>query len=189
MCCASSCLIQIGISYTFYESPDSSSEQMNLGDTELDYPTGPFAIGVGGIVIQEEKVLLVKLAYGHQGWILPGGYVRPTETIGDAVRREVLEETGLVAEPVELVSVRSRITEGRNDLYAAFLMKVVGGELKPDGKEIVETRYFTLAEMEDRKDVPRLNTCIARCILEAKSSRFVLSSYKPAPSERYELWL
>jgi len=160
-----------------------------MDDAELDYPTGPFAIGVGGIVIHEEKVLLVKVTYGHQGWILPGGYVRPTETIGDAVRREVLEETGLIVEPLELVSVRSRITEGRNDLYATFLVKVVGGELKPDGRETVDARYFTLAEMEDRKDVPRLNTYIVRRVLEAQRPRFVLSSYKPAPNEQYELWL
>jgi len=160
-----------------------------MDDAELDYPTGPFAIGVGGIVIHEEKVLLVKVTYGHQGWILPGGYVRPTETIGDAVRREVLEETGLIVEPLELISVRSRITEGRNDLYATFLVKVVGGELKPDGRETVKARYFTLAEMEDRKDVPRLNTYIVRRVLEAKRPRFVLSSYKPAPNEQYELWL
>ncbi len=160
-----------------------------MGNTELDYPTGPFAIGVGGIVIHEGRVLLVKVTYGHQGWILPGGYVRLTETIGDAVRREVLEETGLVVEPLELVSVRSRITEGRNDLYATFLVKVVSGELKPDGKEVVEARYFTLTEMEDRKDVPKLNPCIIRHVLELKKPRFTLSDYKPSSDERYELWL
>jgi len=172
-----------------YQDLDLGREQINLDKAEPDYPTGPFSIGVGGIVIHEERVLLVKVTYGHQGWILPGGYVRPTETIGDAVKREVLEETGLLAEPLELVSVRSRITGGRNDLYVAFLMKVVGGDLKPDGKEIAEARYFTLAEMEDRKDVPKLNTCILRRVHEAKSLRFTLSNYKPTPDERYELWL
>lgn len=172
-----------------YQDLDLVREQISLDKTELDYPTGPFAIGVGGIVVHEERVLLVKVSYGHQGWILPGGYVKPTETIGDAVRREVLEETGLIVEPLELVSVRNRITEGRNDLYVAFLVKVIGGELKPDGKEIVEARYFTLAEMEDRKDVPRLNSCIIRRVLEAKEPRFTLSNYKPTPVERYELWL
>ena len=54
---------------------------------EPEYPMGPFTIGVGGVVIHEEKVLLVKLTYGHKGWILPGGYVKSTETIGKAVRR------------------------------------------------------------------------------------------------------
>lgn len=156
---------------------------------ELDYPSGPFTIGVGGIVFHERRVLLVKVSYGHQGWILPGGYVRQTETIGDAVRREVLEETGLVVEPLQLVSVRSRIREGRNDVYVTFLVKVIGGELKPDGKEVLEARFFTLSEMEDRKEVPRLNSCIVRQILEAKRLRFTLSGYKPSPDERYELWL
>jgi 8-oxo-dGTP diphosphatase len=162
---------------------------LSLSGADLEYPTGPFAIGVGGIVLYEEKVLLVKLSYGSRGWILPGGYVKPTETIGDAVRREVLEETGLIVEPLELVSLRSRITAGRNDLYATFLVKVVGGELKPDGKEVVDARYFTLAEMENRDDVPKLNTCIVRSLQERQKTRFVLSSYKPASNERYELWL
>jgi len=85
--------------------------------------------------------------------------------------------------------VRSRITEGRNDLYATFLVKVVSGELKPDGKEVVEARYFTLTEMEDRKDVPKLNPCIIRHVLELKKPRFTLSDYKPSSDERYELWL
>ena len=160
-----------------------------MDDAEPDYPTGPFVIGVGGIVVQYGKVLLVKVSYGHQGWILPGGYARSTETIGDAVRREVLEETGLVVEPVELVSVCSRIKDGRNDLYVTFAVRVVGGELKPDGREVVEAKHFTLAEMEARRDVPKLNSCIVRQFLETKSARFKLSDYKPTPDERYELWL
>jgi 8-oxo-dGTP diphosphatase len=56
---------------------------------EPEYPTGPFTIGVGGVIIEENKVLLVKLTYGHKGWILPGGYVKSTETIAQAVTREV----------------------------------------------------------------------------------------------------
>jgi len=160
-----------------------------MDNAEPDYPTGPFVIGVGGIVVRHGRVLLVKVSYGHRGWILPGGYARSTETIGDAVRREVLEETGLVVEPVEVVSVRSRIKDGRNDLYVTFAVRVVGGELKPDGREIVEAKYFTLAEMEAREDVPKLNSCIVRQLLETKFSRFKLSDYKPTPNERYELWL
>jgi hypothetical protein len=68
-------------------------------------------------------------------------------------------------------------------------VKVIGGELRPDGKEIAEARYFTLAEMESRDDVPRLNLEIARHVFEAEKQHFVLSGYKPAPDEMYELWL
>lgn len=155
---------------------------------EPEYPTGPFTIGVSGVIVNEGKVLLVKLTYGHRGWILPGGYVRTRETIGEAVRREVLEETGLVVEPSGLISVRSRIRDNRNDIYVTFLVKVVGGELRPDGKEIAEARYFTLAEMEGREDVPKLNSVISRHALERDKAYFTLSDYKPSPDENYELW-
>jgi len=159
-----------------------------LNSAEPDYPAGPFSIGVGSVVVQGDKVLLVKIKYGHKGWMLPGGYVRPAETIGEAVRREVLEETGLVVEPLELVSVRSRIKEGRNDIYVTFRVRVVGGELRPDGKEIMEARYFTLEEMEKRTNVPKLNPLVVSHIFKAKPN-FKLSNFKPAPEEKYELWI
>ena len=154
---------------------------------EPEYPTGPFTIGVGGVVVEEGKILLVKLTYGHKGWILPGGYVKSTETIGRAVKREVYEETGLDVEPVELVSVRSRVNDGKSDVYVAFLVKVIGGELRPDRKEISELRYFTLAEMEERRDVPKLNTWVAKRVLE-ETNHFALSKHKPNPKDIYELW-
>jgi ADP-ribose pyrophosphatase YjhB (NUDIX family) len=156
---------------------------------EPEYPRGPFTIGVSGVVINEGKVLLVKLTYGHRGWILPGGYVRTRETIGEAVRREVSEETGLTVEPTRLISVRSRIRDNRNDIYVTFLAEVVGGQLKPDGKEIAEARYFTLTEMEAREDVPKLNSAISEHALKEDKPHFTLSDYKPTPDEKYELWL
>jgi len=155
---------------------------------EPEFPTGPFTIGVGGVVIDRDRVLLVRLMYGHKGWILPGGYVKSTETIGQAVRREVSEETGLDVEPVKIVSVRSRTKEAKCDIYVAFLVKVSGGELKPDHLEISDLRYFTLDEMEARSDVPKLNTWIVRRILNSDASGFSLSDHRPNPSQLYELW-
>ncbi len=156
---------------------------------EAEYPTGPFTIGASGLAVQGDKVLLVRIKYGHRGWMLPGGYVKSNETIGNAIRREMLEETGLLVEPLDLVSVRSRVRDSRNDLYVTFRVKVIGGELKPDDKEIAEVKYFTLAEMENRGDVPRLNLEIARHVFEARKQYFALSGYKPTPDETYELWL
>ena len=156
---------------------------------EPEFPPGPFTIGVGGIIIASGRVLLVKLTYGHKGWILPGGYVKSTETIGQAVKREVREETGLQVEPLKLVSVRSRAESGKCDVYLAFLVKVLGGELKPDKAEISDVRYFTLGEMEARSDVPKLNTWIVRHVLNHDASGFSLSGDRPSPSQLYELWL
>lgn len=135
-----------------------------------------------------DRVLLVKLTYGHKGWILPGGYVKSTETIGQAVKREVREEAGLEVEPVRIVSVRSRTVDAKCDIYVAFLVKVLGGDLKPDQREISDLRYFTLDEMEARSDVPKLNTWIVKRILRSEAPGFSLSDHKPTPSDRYELW-
>ena len=69
-----------------------------------------------------------------------------------------------------------------------LLVKVLGGELKPDRVEISDLRYFTLNEMESRSDVPKLNTWIAKRTFEKTALRFSLSEYKPDPRQLYELW-
>jgi|GEM_PF-783994 ADP-ribose pyrophosphatase YjhB (NUDIX family) len=156
--------------------------------TKIEYPTGPYSIGVGAIVERDGRVLLVKINYGHRGWMLPGGYVRPYETIGDAVRREVMEETGLQVEPVELVSVRSRVEGERSDVYLTFTVRVIGGKLTPDGEEVSEARYFTLEEINSMSNIPKIFKLILNRVSSGKSS-FSPSDYKPTELGKYELWL
>lgn len=88
------------------------------------------------MVVQEGRVLLVQRgtepAKGQ--WSLPGGLIDVGETLPEAVSREVLEETGLVVEPVELIELLDRIyREGDRVRYhyviADYLCRVVGGAL------------------------------------------------------------
>lgn len=41
------------------------------------------------------SVLLIKRAHAPKGWALPGGFVRIDESVDDAARRELREETGV----------------------------------------------------------------------------------------------
>jgi len=75
------------------------------------YPDRPVA-GVGAVVIDGKgRVLLVRRGTEPLAgeWSLPGGGVETGETLEAAVRREVLEEAGLIVDVGPLVGVVDRI--------------------------------------------------------------------------------
>lgn len=51
-------------------------------------------VRVTGILIEDEKVLLVKQKVANRNWSLPGGRVENGETLEEAMIREMREETG-----------------------------------------------------------------------------------------------
>ena len=71
-------------------------------------------IGVGGVVIHEQRTLLIRLGSEplKGEWSIPGGLLELGETLLEGVTRELLEETGLTVRPVELIEVFERIFEG-----------------------------------------------------------------------------
>ena len=70
------------------------------------YPKRPI-VGVGVVVLRGDQVLLVRRAEPpRQGeWSLPGGAQKIGETVFEAGRREVLEETGVTVEVLGLLDV------------------------------------------------------------------------------------
>ena len=68
-------------------------------------------VGVGAVLIHEGKVLLIRRGKDplRGRWVVPGGTVEAGETLEQALAREVLEETGLVVRPGEVMLVFDRI--------------------------------------------------------------------------------
>ena len=74
-------------------------------------------IGVGAVVIKDEKVLLVKRGRPpSEGlWAIPGGRLQFGETLKQAAEREILEETGIVikaAKPLFIFDVLDKDEAG-----------------------------------------------------------------------------
>jgi 8-oxo-dGTP diphosphatase len=81
--------------------------------SKREYPERP-VVGVGGVVIQEDRVVLVRRAGPplEGEWSIPGGALEVGETIAEGVRRELREETGLDVRVLELIEVFERILPG-----------------------------------------------------------------------------
>jgi mutator protein MutT len=100
-----------------------------------EYPDQPI-VGVGAVVVNDGKVLIVKRAHApRQGeWSLPGGRVELGETLVAATRRELKEETGLEVEVGPLVEVFDRVhhADGRvryHFVIVDYLCRCIGGSL------------------------------------------------------------
>jgi 8-oxo-dGTP diphosphatase len=123
------------------------------------YNTG-YNIGVGGAVVRDGQLLLVRRAsrHGRGNWQLPGGFIEPDETIEQAVAREVLEEAGVTAEVEAVLGLRSRYDPGSgNGIYIILLLRPVAGEPTPDGREVDHAGYFNLEQIRQLTPLPPVN--------------------------------
>jgi ADP-ribose pyrophosphatase YjhB (NUDIX family) len=129
-----------------------------------------YNIGVGGAVVRDGSLLLVRRAsrHGRGNWQLPGGFIEPEETIEQAAVREVEEETGVTGEVVGVLGLRSRYDrDSGNGVYVVLLLMPVSGEPKADGREVDHAGYFTLDEIRQLQPLPPVNWEIAQRVLTA----------------------
>ncbi|MBN2093014.1 NUDIX hydrolase [candidate division KSB1 bacterium] len=107
-----------------------------------------FKLGAAGIIIRQNKLLLVHQNYGNFRWILPGGHVEPHELPLEAAIREIYEETKLKVNPAGLIAVRNLVNEQVNNTSLIYLMNMIDeSEPEADGQEIDQVRFFSREEI------------------------------------------
>ena len=133
-----------------------------------EYPDRPF-IGVGALIIEDGRVLLVKRGHAPRAgeWSIPGGVLELGETVRECVVREALEETGLTVDALELLGVFDRIVRDLDErtLYhyvlIDFFCRPIAGEARSGG-DADEVGWFTRNEVsnlplaEDTAEVIRM---------------------------------
>lgn len=119
----------------------------------IEYPERPIA-GVGVVVFRNEEVLLVKrkkAPYKGQ-WSIPGGKQRLGETVTQASRRELMEETGVEVNELTLIDVIDIIVpdeEGKilyHYIVADYRAHWLSGECSP-GDDAQDVQWFNLNKL------------------------------------------
>jgi 8-oxo-dGTP diphosphatase len=115
----------------------------------VDYENPKPCVGV--LVVDAGKVLLVeRAAEPFKGyWDIPGGFLDAAEGPAEAARREMLEETGLEIDPVEVLDFwLDAYGEDETTLNICYIARVVGGKPAP-GSDAVNLRWFPLDDLPD----------------------------------------
>jgi mutator protein MutT len=131
------------------QDPDNSKIQ-NLKSKML-HPVP----AIGAIILQGSEILLVRRGHepGRGKWSIPGGSVEWGETLEEAVRREVLEETGLAVDVGEFAGISDLIVYKDNEITFHYVLinyfaEVVSGT-PVASSDADEVRWVPLSEVRN----------------------------------------
>jgi 8-oxo-dGTP diphosphatase len=131
------------------------------------YPQRPY-LAVSAAIIRDGKILVVRRARkpALNLYTLPGGAVETGETLTDAVRREVREETQLDIEPVALAGHREVIVRDaqgkveRHFVILSFAARWLAGEPVLN-EELDDARWLVPSELASLRTTDGLAEIVA----------------------------
>src|SRR5919201_6490779 len=128
--------------------------QRHSGATSTDGAAGAIELSAGGVVVHDGEVIVVvpvkRDAQRRRVLVLPKGHLDNGETDEAAARREVAEETGVVAELIDKLGdveySYERRGRRRNKRVAFYLFEYRSGSLADHDHEIEDARWMPLED-------------------------------------------
>lgn len=105
------------------------------------------SVSVAAVVTDDQGNVLVVKRRDNGDWQIPGGILELEESIEAGVRREVLEETGVVVEPERLTGVYKNLRLGVVALV--FRSRVISGAPGPT-EESAEVAWWTADQVAEQ---------------------------------------
>jgi ADP-ribose pyrophosphatase YjhB (NUDIX family) len=138
-------------------------------------------VRVTGVMVEEERILVLRQRAGLRTYSLPGGTLEEGETLAEALVREMREETGLEVEPGRLLYLCDYLPDSKTHVvHVTFEVRRTGGVLG-DVKAGADTTPILGVEFVNIADLPSLGFTERFCEL-AESGFPGAGSYAGAKS-------
>ena len=117
-----------------------------------------FKVGTGVMIFKDGKVLIGKRKskLGEGDYSFPGGHLEHSELIVDCIKRETMEECGVLIKNVKFLSVANiRDYPPRHYIGFGFTAELLSGEpkvMEPD--KLVNWEWYDLNELPEPLFIP-----------------------------------
>ena len=129
----------------------------------MAYPR--LAPAVMGLVRREKELLLARAPrFPKDMYSALAGFVEPGETLEQCLEREVYEEVGIKVRNVRYFA--SQPWPFPHSLMIAFFADYFSGEIRVDGTEIEDAKWFDVKNLENLPRLPA-RISIARRLIDA----------------------
>ena len=120
--------------------------------------------GASVIVENEQGEILLQLRKDNHCWGYPGGSVELDEVVEDAVKRELFEETGLIANELKLFGVFSGMDmhyiypngDEVSNIDIVYVCSSYSGVLKKQKDEVIDLKFFPLSDLPENLSPPNI---------------------------------
>lgn len=136
-------------------------------------PVAPtHTVGVGAVVINKENELLMvrdRIHTSNSRYKLPGGMLEHGDKLSDTVEREVLEETGIEAKFIKMVTILNSypFMFNKSNMYITFQLEALTNEINIiDTYEIEEAIWMPLEEFFTHEEMSEFQKILVRNTLE-----------------------